>query len=100
MSSHNPEDEYFTRLEAEQKAKLKKQIDAEKAELAKEERKKLHYLKCGKCGGEMDTVPHRGVEIEVCKDCGAVLLDPGELETLEGPVGGFFESFLHTLNLR
>jgi Zn-finger nucleic acid-binding protein len=32
----------------------------------------------------METRPHRGIEIEVCPDCGAVLLDPGELELLAG----------------
>ncbi len=26
----------------------------------------------------------KGVEIDVCGDCGAVLLDPGELEQLAG----------------
>ena len=32
----------------------------------------------------MDTTNFKGVEIEVCPNCGAVLLDPGELETLAG----------------
>ncbi|MFT6161354.1 MAG: Zn-finger nucleic acid-binding protein [Myxococcota bacterium] len=32
----------------------------------------------------MHTKPFRGVEIEVCDDCGSVLLDQGELEKLSG----------------
>jgi Zn-finger nucleic acid-binding protein len=33
----------------------------------------------------------KGVEIEKCPDCGAVLLDPGELEQLAGKdESGFF----------
>jgi Zn-finger nucleic acid-binding protein len=32
----------------------------------------------------MDTRLFRGVEVEVCPQCGAVLLDRGELERLAG----------------
>ncbi len=32
----------------------------------------------------METLGFRGVEIERCGVCGAVLLDPGELEQLAG----------------
>ena len=41
----------------------------------------------------------KGVEIDICEECGAVLLDPGELEELAGEEGtavsgllGFFFS--------
>ena len=32
----------------------------------------------------METKLFKGVEIEICPNCGAVLLDPGELEQLAG----------------
>ena len=35
-------------------------------------------------GTKMMTTNFKGVEIEVCPNCGAVLLDPGELEQLAG----------------
>lgn len=39
----------------------------------------------------MDTTIFKGVEIERCPSCGAVLLDPGELEELAGEdQSGFF----------
>ena len=84
MSDRKSEEEYFKRIEAEQKAKLKAKQEAEGAQASKEERKKLHFNKCGKCGADMDTKAFRGVEIELCPECGAVLLDPGELEQLAG----------------
>lgn len=84
MSERKSEDEYFKRIEAEQKAKLKAKLDAEAQVASAEERKKLHWNKCGKCGSDMDTKAFRGVEIEVCPSCGSVLLDPGELEQLAG----------------
>jgi Zn-finger nucleic acid-binding protein len=41
-------------------------------------------MKCGKCGGDLSSRLFKGVEIDICADCGAVLLDPGELEQLAG----------------
>lgn len=78
------EEEYFSRLDKEQAAKLREHIAAEKAKSAREERQKLHYMRCGKCGGELETQAFRGVDIDVCGECGAVLLDPGELQVLAG----------------
>ena len=98
VSDARPEDDYFARLELEKKRKLKEQMLENEAAEAKEKRKALHYNKCGKCGDDMDTIPFRGVEIEICASCGAVLLDPGELEQLAGKDNGgtisnLFETF-------
>lgn len=84
MSERNLEDEYFAKLDAEAKARLKARLDAEQEQFAREQRRHLHFHKCGKCGADMETRTFRGVEIEVCPECGAVLLDPGELEELAG----------------
>ena len=94
----DPEAEYFARIEREKKAALAKEISAERAGTEREALKKLHWLRCGKCGGEMAPQVFRGVEIDVCKECTSVLLDPGELEQLAGQdqsgalsaIAGFF----------
>lgn len=78
------EDDYFKKLDQEAKAKLKAKLDAQHAEAEKAARKDLHFNKCGKCGSDMATEMFRGIEIERCHSCGAVLLDPGELEDLAG----------------
>jgi len=78
------ENKYFEKLEAEKKARLAKDIRDKRDAEALTARKDLHWLKCGKCGADMDTVIFRGVEIELCPDCGAVLMDQGELERLSG----------------
>ena len=80
----SPEEEYFTRIEKEKRDVLLAQMNKEKAEAERAERKALHHLRCGKCGGQMKPRDFRGVEIDICGDCGCVLLDPGELETLSG----------------
>ncbi len=85
MSEKNqPEEEYFARVEAQKTEQLAKEIAKREAEEAAHSLKELHYLHCGKCGTKMDTTTFKGVEIEVCPNCGAVLLDPGELEALAG----------------
>lgn len=83
MSSH-PEDEYFARIDQENRAKLASALTAEAREAALAERRHHYAQRCGKCGGGMKPIPFRGVEIDVCQECGAVLLDKGELETLAG----------------
>lgn len=80
----DPEAEYFRRLEQEQKARLAEQLATEKAVKERDDAKRLHANRCGKCGGTFKAVPFKGVEIDVCNECGAVLLDPGELEALAG----------------
>ena len=91
--SRDLEEEYFAKQDREKLAKLKAKWQAEAAAEALTARRDLHHHKCGKCGADMDTVPFRGVEIEVCKECKAVLLDPGELEELAGEdQGGVLES--------
>jgi len=91
------EKEYFHQQEKEKLRKLKEKTDREKAEAERAQMKELHYLHCGKCGQAMETQVFKGVEIEVCPDCGAVLLDPGELEILAGTDKSGFASTLGEL---
>ena len=95
------EDDYFKKLDQEKKAKLKAKLDAEQAEQERVELRERHYLKCGKCGSDMATEIFRGIEIERCHNCGAVLLDPGELEQLAGDdQAGTFTSFFSIFGSR
>jgi len=85
------EEEYFHRQQVEQLAKLREVAAIEGEEAALAAAKELHFHKCGKCGADMKTEVFKGVEIERCPSCGAVLLDPGELEQLAGKDdSGFF----------
>ena len=99
MSERDLEEEYFAKEDREKIAQLKKVWQAEAAAKALADRRDLHFNKCGKCGAQMNTVPFRGVEIEVCSECKAVLLDPGELEKLAGAdEGGMLTSFFSIFN--
>lgn len=78
------EEEYFARLEREKKERLANEAKARKKAEELAERKARHWNKCGKCGADLQVKTWRGVEIDVCPECGAVLLDQGELEVLSG----------------
>ena len=78
------EDEYFARIEAEKRERLAAILADEEAKAEAEALKLLHHMHCGKCGHLMRTTHFKGVEIEVCPVCSAVLLDAGELEILAG----------------
>ncbi len=78
------EDEYFAKLEAEKKARMATLLGRADATEEAARLKDLHFNHCGKCGHSMLTSHYKGVEIEVCPHCGAVLLDPGELQQLAG----------------
>ncbi len=48
----------------------------------KEARKKLHYLRCPKCGALMQAVKIETIEIDKCPECLGIYFDNEELERL------------------
>ena len=78
------DDDYFARQDQEKIYKLAARKKDEAAKAAAEALRLEHWMRCAKCGNEMETLAFRGVEIEKCPGCGGVYLDRGELEQLAG----------------
>jgi hypothetical protein len=78
------EEEYFAREEIEKKRKLALQQGQEMAAKQREELKQLHFMKCPKCGMDLQTLKKGDVEIDTCFNCHGVWLDSGELERIMG----------------
>jgi uncharacterized protein len=77
------EDEYFLRQELERR---KKWAQEQSAKIATEERdrsKQQHWMKCPKCGMDLQEIELHGVKVDQCAHCGGVFLDAGELDQLE-----------------
>ena len=74
------EEEYFAREEIEKKRKMALQQAEEMAAKQREDLKKLHYMKCPKCGMDLQTLAKGKVEIDTCFNCQGVWLDAGELD--------------------
>ena len=77
------EEEYFAREEIEKKRKLAIQQSQSMAAQAREDLKKLHYMKCPKCGMDLQTLTRGDVDIDTCFNCHGVWLDAGELEHIQ-----------------
>ena len=74
------EEEYFAREEAEKLHRLHQEKLKAQDKAAAEAEKKLHWMKCSKCGYGLETVRWRAVDVDKCFRCGAIVLDDGELE--------------------
>jgi len=76
------EDEYFVREDAEKKRRLavsaKKETEAAELKRLKE----LHFMRCPKCGLQLQEVKYKGIDVDVCFSCHGIFLDQGELETI------------------
>jgi uncharacterized protein with PIN domain len=73
------EDEYFVKLDAELIKAQRARLDEERAR----SERASHFMRCPKCGGQLEEVSLHHVKIDRCQDCGGVWLDKGELELLE-----------------
>ena len=81
-SSIDKEEEYFARIEFEKRRKILEEQERALEEAEKIRLKELHFMRCPKCGMELQEIELRGVKVDKCFTCEGVWLDAGELETL------------------
>ena len=73
------EDDYFTKQDLDLIRARRVQLDEERA---KKERSS-HYMKCPKCGADLQERSFANLKIDVCPDCKGTWLDAGELELVQ-----------------
>ena len=74
------EDKYFHDADLEKIKAIRETREANKKALEKE----MHWMKCPKCGGQMEEVALEGIMIDKCTECQGIYFDNGELEALLG----------------
>ena len=74
------EEEYFARLEFEQRKKAEAEKSAKLNEQEIKKLKELHYMHCPKCGNNLIEIDYKGIAVDKCSHCDGVWLDAGELE--------------------
>lgn len=58
---------------------------------AREARKKRHWMKCPKCGGDLRERKYENILVDECAECRGHWLDAGEIEALgQEKAGGLF----------
>jgi hypothetical protein len=76
------EDDYFAREDIEKKRRLAFERSKEMEKKERDALRQLHFMKCPKCGMDLQTLVRGSVEIDTCFGCGGVWLDVGELEQI------------------
>ncbi len=93
----NPEDEYFLKLDMARIKDLRSKLDKGREEENEQQRMKAHWMKCPKCGSDLEELNHGEVMIDQCTECKGIWLDQGELELLTKGKAAFSESFFQKL---
>lgn len=90
-AGYDQEDAIY-REKDEQWIKAKRaELDARRQQLSAEARKSAHWMKCPKCGADMQEVTMESVKVDRCGECHGVYFDAGELELFSAKPrsGGF-----------
>ena len=88
------EEEYFTRLEVE---RVRRVAAERQARLLAEERERdraIHFMKCPKCGMQLEEIAFGDVRVDKCFSCDGLWLDKGELDLIREKDGGFMGRLL------
>jgi hypothetical protein len=91
------EDEYFLKLDAELIKAQRARLDAER----KEAERQARYMKCPKCGADLQETDFQHVKVDLCPACKGMWLDAGEVGMIEqvkdSNVGNFLRDLLKGL---
>jgi len=83
------EDEYFARQEIERRKQWAKERAAKMAADERTKLKETHWMKCPKCGLDLETIELKGISVDHCGGCGGTWLDAGEIEKMQAQDGLF-----------
>jgi uncharacterized protein len=90
------EEEYFARQEIERRRRAAEERKAAMLDEERERHRALHFMRCPKCGMELEEIAFGDVRIDKCFNCEGMWLDKGELESLRKKEPGFVGRLLST----
>ena len=95
MKPSENEEEYYARKELDRRRQVAKEGEAASLEQEAERHRALHFMRCPKCGSELQEVDFADVRVDKCSKCEGLWLDKGELEKLQAREPGFATKFLN-----
>ena len=98
INKNRSEEEYFFRDDQAKMRQLRMQLDQERREREARHQRELHWMKCPKCGSNMQEVKLSGVLVDKCMGCSGVFFDKGEWSLLMETDEQEKPSFLTTLH--
>jgi hypothetical protein len=94
-----PEDEYFARIEFERRRKMAEERQAEIQEEERQRQQQLHFMRCPKCGMQLDEVAFGDIHVDECFNCKGMWLDRGEIEKIQAKEPGFIGRLLNVFRV-
>ena len=96
-TSTTVEDEYFLKLDMEKIKDLRGKLDKTRSEENEKQKLKAHWMKCPKCGSDLEEIKYDEVMIDRCTGCDGIWLDKGELELLTQGEAKFTKGLIQRL---
>jgi hypothetical protein len=87
------EEEYFARQEMERRRKLAAEQDKAMAAEDREKARAAHFMRCPKCGSQLEEITFGGVCVDKCFRCEGIWLDKGEIDEIRNGGEGFLRQF-------
>jgi hypothetical protein len=95
MKPSENEEDYYARKELDRRRQVAEEAEAARLEQETERHRLLHFMRCPKCGSELQEVGIADVRVDKCVKCEGLWLDKGELEKLQAKEPGFTTKFLN-----
>ena len=89
------EEEYFIRKEAERLRRLAEEHREKTAMEDRERERALHFMRCPKCGMQLQEIAFGDVRVDKCFGCEGMWLDKGELDVLRTKEAGFIDRLMN-----
>ena len=100
QTKREKEEQYFAEQEQKKRKELREKLSLDREASKKEHLKDTHWMKCPKCGHDLEEKNYEDVMIDECNGCKGLWLDHGELELLlDGrKAKGFLSKFLKSVD--
>jgi uncharacterized protein len=79
---YDKEEEFFYKKNRELLERVRQKLDAKRSQQESEVRQTEHWMKCPKCGSDLDEIELLGIKVDQCTQCFGIYFDKGELELL------------------
>ena len=89
------EEEYFARVEAQLRREMADKRQAQMQEEERQQQRTLHFMRCPKCGMQLEEIAFGDVRVDKCFSCEGIWLDKGEMETIQQKEPGFMGRLLN-----
>ncbi len=91
------EEEYFKRQEIEKARRMREEDSRRLSEEQRRKAKEVHFMKCPKCGLDLQEITYHQVTLDKCFACGGLWMDAGEMDQIKGAEAGGFLTSLRSL---